>query len=129
MMKNKGSEKPNQKSADTSAEDKVRKIIDEATPQDQHGNQYLAEVVCKTAADTDAGSTKKPELFYKLHDKQTKCSSGKTVEKHGEIAEGQCRQKNPYKRNSNGRTEVKAVQCDDDNEVCQTELNSGNHAF
>ena len=88
MVKNQCSQKTNEKSADASAQNKVWKIIDEAASENQHGNQYLSEVVCKTAADTDAGSTETTELLYKQHHEQTERCAGKTVKKHGEIAEG-----------------------------------------
>jgi len=129
MTQDKNSKKADKKAADASAENQIRKVVDQTAAQYQHGDNNLSEIVGKTAADADAGRTKATESFYKPHNKQAECCARKTVEEHGEITEGKRGKKNPGQRDRDSRPKTKTVQCDDDDKVCQTELDSGNHSL
>lgn len=108
MTQNQSGQKADKKSADATAENQIRQIINKARTKDQHCYENLAEVVGKTAADADAGSAEVAQGFHKLHRQYAEDGSGKTVKEHGKIAECECGQKDTHKRYRYGRKKTKA---------------------
>ena len=128
-MQNNGGQKPDQQTADAASEQKIGQIVYQTASENQHCNQNLSEVMGKTAADTDAGSAENAEMFHEQHHKKAENGSGKTVEKHGKVAEGKCSQQNANQRDACCRKKTEPVKRNNDNEVCKPQLDSRNHTF